>query len=136
MTTQTTPDTLTIAKPKATLETRLWQFMRISGVMLIPLAFGHVLIQDVIVGVNAIDLDYVALRWSVLGWRIYDILLLGFAFAHGMNGLRQVTDDFIHSDAQKRIATWVLIGVWAVVTLIGAIAIIAFTGAKVGPFGL
>lgn len=136
MATQTTPDTLAVAKPKATIETRLWQFMRISGVMLIPLAFGHVLIQDVIVGVHAIDIDYVALRWSVLGWRIYDILLLGFAFAHGMNGLRQVTDDFIHNDTQKRIATWAIIVVWAIVTLIGAIAIIAFTGAKVGPFGL
>ena len=56
-----------------------WKWMRYSGLLLIPLAWGHVLIQDVLVGVHQIDLDYVALRWATLGWRIYDFLLLAFA---------------------------------------------------------
>ena len=124
-----------IIKPKPTLETRLWQFMRISGVLLIPLAWGHVLIQDVLVGVNDINFDYVAMRWGTLGWRVYDILLLAFAFAHGMNGLRQVTDDYIHRESLRRAVSWVIIIAWAVITAIGAMAIIAFTGSKVGPLG-
>jgi succinate dehydrogenase / fumarate reductase membrane anchor subunit len=69
--------------------------MRYSGLLLIPLAWGHVLIQDVLVGVHRIDLDYVAMRWAMLGWRVFDFLLLAFAFAHGMNGLRQVLNDYI-----------------------------------------
>ncbi len=125
----------TPVKPKPTLDTRLWQFMRISGVLLIPLAWGHVLIQDVLVGVNNIDFDYVALRWGTLGWRVYDILLLAFAFAHGMNGLRQVADDYIHRESLRRAVSWVIIIAWAVITAIGAMAIIAFTGSKVRPLG-
>jgi succinate dehydrogenase / fumarate reductase membrane anchor subunit len=98
--------------------------MRYSGLLLIPLAWGHVLIQDVLVGVHAIDLDYVAMRWASLGWRIYDFLLLAFAFAHGVNGLRQVLNDYIKKEnSQKRLA-WGLLVFWAILSLIGAAAII------------
>ena len=72
-----------------------WKWMRYSGLLLIPLAWGQVLIQDVLVGVHQIDIDYLAMHWASLGWRIYDFLLLAFAFAHGVNGLRQVVNDFI-----------------------------------------
>ena len=92
----------TMSKPKANYEAFAWKWMRYSGFLLIPLAWGHVLIQDVIVGVHAIDIDYVAMRWASLGWQVYDILLLAFAFAHGMNGLRQVALDFVHSEQGRR----------------------------------
>ena len=60
-------------------ESVLWKYMRYSAVLLIPLAWGHVLIQDVLVGGHSINLDYVALRWSMVGGRMYDFLLLAFA---------------------------------------------------------
>ncbi|NUM46913.1 MAG: hypothetical protein HUU38_19585 [Anaerolineales bacterium] len=114
----------TITPPK-NFETTAWRWMRYSGVLLIPLVWIHVLIQDILVGVHAIDLDYVVMRWSMLGWQIYDILLLAFAFAHGMNGLRQVANDFIHdAKAQKTVSTVIFI-LWLVVSIIGAVAIIA-----------
>jgi succinate dehydrogenase / fumarate reductase membrane anchor subunit len=106
------------------LESIAWKWMRYSGLLLIPLAWGHVLIQDVLVGVHSIDLDYVALRWASLGWRIYDFLLLSFAFAHGVNGLRQVLNDYISRDSIRKKSTWMLFGFWLVLSLIGAIAII------------
>lgn len=114
----------TITPPK-NLETTAWKWMRYSGVLLIPLVWIHVLIQDVLVGVHAIDFDYVVLRWSMIGWQIYDILLLSFAFAHGMNGLRQVANDFIQSKSAQKTAAWVIFVLWLVVSIIGAIAIIA-----------
>jgi len=101
-----------------------WRWMRYSALLLIPLAWGHVIIQDVLVGVHAIDLDYVAMRWASLGWRVYDIALLGFAFAHGMNGLRQVLEDYIVSAGKRRLVGWALFFIWLVVTAIGAVAII------------
>lgn len=101
-----------------------WKWMRYSGLLLIPLAWGHVLIQDVLVGVHRIDLDYVAMRWASLGWRAYDFLLLAFAFAHGVNGLRQVVHDFIQNEDFMRIVTWGLFVFWLVISAIGAIAII------------
>jgi succinate dehydrogenase / fumarate reductase membrane anchor subunit len=101
-----------------------WNWMRYSGVLLIPLVWIHTLLQDVIVGVHAIDLDYVAMRWATLGWRIYDIALLGFAFAHGTNGLRQVLFEYVHSPKARRTLSVSLLVVWFVITLIGALALI------------
>jgi succinate dehydrogenase / fumarate reductase membrane anchor subunit len=105
-------------------ESWAWKWMRYSGLLLIPLAWGHVLIQDILVGVHSIDLDYVALRWASLGWRVYDFLLLAFAFAHGVNGLRQVINDYIHQDSVHRNFTWFLFAFWLILSLIGAVAII------------
>lgn len=105
-------------------ETIAWKWMRYSAVLLIPLVWIHVLLQDVLVGVHRINLDYVAMRWSLVGWRIYDVALLGFAFAHGMNGLRQVLNDYFHSSTARRIISWLLLIVWFVITVIGAIALI------------
>jgi succinate dehydrogenase / fumarate reductase membrane anchor subunit len=105
-------------------ESWAWKWMRYSGLLLIPLAWGHVLIQDILVGVHAIDLDYVAMRWASLGWRVYDFLLLSFAFAHGVNGLRQVLNDYIRQDTTRRRVSWLLFIFWLILSLIGAAAII------------
>ena len=107
-------------------ETTAWLFMRYSALLLIPLAFGHLILQDVIVGVHAIDIDYVAMRWSLTFWRVYDAFLLLFAFAHGMNGLRQVLMDYIHNERTFRLVSWIILLAWFVISAIGAIAIIAF----------
>lgn len=109
---------------RQTYENVAWKWMRYSAFLLIPLAWIHVIIQDVLVGVHRINLDYVALRWASLGWRVYDIALLAFAFAHGMNGLRQVLDDYVHGEGARRAIAWFLLIVWLVITLIGAVAII------------
>ncbi len=119
---QTTP--AVNEKPGRNYETIAWKWMRYSALLLIPLVWGHILLQDIIVGVHRIDLNYVALRWASLGWRIYDILLLGFAFAHGVNGLRQVALDYIHSPRARRAVEWGLLIFWLLVTGIGAAAII------------
>jgi succinate dehydrogenase hydrophobic anchor subunit len=109
---------------RKTTDTYIWQFMRWSGILLIPLAWAHVALQDVLVGVHAIDLDFVALRWASLGWRIYDIALLGFAFGHGMLGLRMVVNDYVHHPRWNRAIKWVMVIGWIVITSIGAVAII------------
>ncbi len=105
-------------------DTIAWSWMRYSGLALIPLAWVHVLIQDVLVGVHAIDLDYVAMRWAYLGWRVYDFALLAFAFAHGVNGLRQVLFDFVRGERTRTIFNWGLLIFWLVISVIGAGAII------------
>jgi succinate dehydrogenase / fumarate reductase membrane anchor subunit len=98
--------------------------MRISALLLIPLVWGHVLLQDVIVGVHRMNLDYVAFRWASLVWRVYDVLLLAFAFAHGVNGLRQVLFDFIYSPTTRRTLVILLVIFWLAITLFGFIAIV------------
>lgn len=114
-----------IATRKFDYESKAWLFMRYSSILLIPLVWIHILWQDVIIGVHNIDLNYVLQRWSNVGIQIYDISLLTFAFAHGMNGLRQVLLDYIHGEtARKRVSTIIFI-LWLVISAIGGIAIIA-----------
>ena len=105
-------------------ETWMWLLMRWSAVLLIPLVWIHVLLVDVLFGVHRIDLNYVELRWATLGWRIYDIALLAFAFAHGMNGLRGVMQDYVHSPTWRNRLNWAILGMWIIWTAIGAVAIV------------
>lgn len=111
-------------KVEKNYETYAWMFMRYSGILLIPLVWIHVLINDVLVGVHAIDLDYVARRWALWGWRAYDMALLAFTFAHGVNGLRTVLRDYIHQKSRRKALDWGLLAFWLIVSAIGAVAII------------
>lgn len=106
-------------------ETTAWKWMRYSGILLLPLVWIHVLIKDIVVGVHEIDYDYVIRQWSSIGWQTYDILLLSFAFAHGMNGLRQVMMDFIHTEKARKTWSQAIFVLWLVVSIIGATAIFA-----------
>ena len=109
---------------KQNLESTAWKWMRYSAILLIPLAWIHVALQDVIVGVHQINLNYVAARWALLGWRVYDFFLLAFAFAHGVNGLRQVLRDYVKSETAMNRISWILLIFWAVISLIGVVAVI------------
>lgn len=106
-----------------------WSYMRISGLLIIPLVFGHLammhLIQGVFditarnyaavgavyaqVGVNATgtSVEFVADRWNtfvagVAIWRLYDFGLLLLAVVHGFNGLRYVFTDYTMSNSLVR----------------------------------
>lgn len=120
----TSTQTRKVAAPPANYEATAWRWMRYSAIALIPLVWIHVILQDVIVGVHHMDLNYVALRWANTGWRVFDVLLLGFTFAHGVNGLRQIVIDFIPSMQARQVVSWLLFFFWLVVTAIGAFAII------------
>lgn len=101
----------------------MWLFMRLSGVLILPLVFGHLAIMHVIEGVFAINAsgtglaaNFVAARWAYLFWRLYDAALLALALVHGFNGLRYVVNDYAHHPSVRRGLNWAL--------LIGCLAII------------
>lgn len=100
-----------------TVERFWWSFMRISGVLILVLVFGHLAMMHVIqgvfdltladaevVGTNFINtsgtaVEFVADRWSYMVgpiyiWRVYDLFLLGLVTMHGFNGLRYVLTDY------------------------------------------
>ena len=104
-------------------EIQAWKWMRYSAFLLIPLVWIHVLIQDLITGGHNLSLDYVQMRWAFLGWRVYDFFLLGFAFSHGVNGLRQVLADFVKSERAQRGLNRVMLVFWLLIMIIGGVAI-------------
>ena len=97
-----------------------WSFMRLSGIAILPLVFGHLAIMHVVQGVFDITaaqnvtgtlavngeiggvpsaVEFVYHRWSyaaggVFIWRVYDLFLLVLVVLHGFNGLRYVLTDY------------------------------------------
>jgi succinate dehydrogenase / fumarate reductase membrane anchor subunit len=107
-------------------ETLAYRYMRISGLLIIPLVFGHLAIVHLINSVAVIDLEWVIeTRWAYLGWRLYDAGLLWFTGLHGFNGLRVVINDYIHGATLNRILNIATALVMAVILTAGSIALIA-----------
>ncbi len=76
----------------------MWLFMRISGIVLLVLAVGHTLIMHLPAdGVERVDYNFVADRWASPLWRTWDWMMLTLALIHGINGLRNVTLDYVRS---------------------------------------
>jgi succinate dehydrogenase / fumarate reductase membrane anchor subunit len=106
-------------------ETTAWRYMRWSGVLLIPLAFGHLLIMHIINSVYVIDYEWVInTRWQFLPWRLYDAGLLWLAGLHGFNGLRVVINDYVHNPSTNRLLKWGLIGLLVIVFAVGTGALV------------
>lgn len=97
-----------------------WAFMRLSGILIVPLVFGHLALMHVVQGVFDITaaqlvagtlqengtigvvptaVEFVYHRWTysawgVYVWRVYDLFLLVLVTLHGFNGLRYVLTDY------------------------------------------
>lgn len=83
-------------RPAGGFELWSWLFMRISGLVLLLLAVGHVLIMHVLDdGVDRVDFGFVAARWGSPFWRSWDWALLVLALIHGINGLRVIVQDYV-----------------------------------------
>lgn len=119
-------------RPASGLELYAWLFMRLSGVLLLLLAIGHLAIMHIINTVDTINYAFVAARWANPLWRLYDWLLLMLALLHGFNGLRVMVDDYV------RPAGWRLLGAVAVYVatflflIVGSLVILTFQPAMGG----
>lgn len=111
---------------KQKFERMAYMFMRMSGLVLLFLAVGHVTIQLLLNDVHNLTLQFVADQWNSWGWRAYDILLLVFAITHGYNGLRNILEDYIHNERVMNVIYYIL-PVFVVATIVwSAIAIATF----------
>lgn len=117
----------------------MWYFMRISGLFLVLLALGHMLIMHVLVQLTGqeINFAFVTSRWGSPFWRIYDLLLLILALVHGVNGARIIVGDYIARGGVRNLIL-ILLGVVTVIWLLmGMFVIVTFNpnGAPaIGPF--
>lgn len=112
-------------KPTGGAELYFWIFMRLSGLLLVFLAVGHMLIMHVFNSIHSIDYDFVAARWAKTFWRGYDLLMLWLALIHGLNGLRTVLDDYLKGNA-RAIAVRAIYVLGFVFLALGTYAIVAF----------
>ena len=73
-----------------------WIYMRVSGVLLVVLVFGH-LFSNLMIGdgVHAIDFGFVGGKLANPFWKVWDTLLLWLALIHGANGMRTIVNDYV-----------------------------------------
>ncbi len=135
-----------------------WAFMRVSGLLILPLVFGHLALMHVVQGVFDITaaqgvvgtlqsngtigvvpsaVEFVFHRWSyaaggVFVWRVYDLFLLVLVVLHGFNGLRYVLTDYTSSNSFARRTSVAFCTVTAAVLLaVGAAALFVPLDAKI-----
>lgn len=104
---------------RSNLERYAFLFMRLSGVALLFLAVGHMLIQHVLNSSTNLTIQFVAEQWNTWGWKTYDIFLLAFAIPHGFNGLRNVLEDYVHNRTATRVIRWVIV-IFTIITVLWA----------------
>ena len=119
-------------------ETFSWYYFRISGVLLIVLVLLHLFFMHVQTDVACTTYAFVAARYANPLWRLFDWLLLTIGLTHGMNGLRVVIDDYVHTPG-RRVLFMSIAGVLLLIFLmLGTITLITFPlpatiGPNVGP---
>ncbi|MGG2458311.1 succinate dehydrogenase hydrophobic membrane anchor subunit [Streptomyces sp. RGM 3693] len=104
-----------------------WLFMRLSGIVLVVLVLGHLLIQLVLDGgVSKIGFAFVAGRWASPFWQVWDLLMLWLAMLHGANGLRTVINDYAQRDNTRFWLKMLLYTATVFTVLLGTLVIFTF----------
>jgi len=106
-------------RPAGGWELRVWLFMRLSGILLLFLALGHLVLMHLIHNVDEINFVFVANRYAGWLWRAYDLALLLLAMIHGVSGSRILINDYIHRPVARRVAFGLLYGVCGALTILG-----------------
>lgn len=114
-------------RPAGGWELWTWLFMRVSGVVLLVLAVGHVLIMHVIdAGVDRVDFGFVAARWQSPVWRSWDWMLLSLALLHGINGLRVVAMDYVRPVAWRFLFNMFFYVIGFALFVLGTVIVLTF----------
>jgi succinate dehydrogenase / fumarate reductase membrane anchor subunit len=113
-------------RPESGLELYAWIFMRVSGLALLFLALGHLLMMHIIHNVDSIDFRFVAARYATPFWRTYDLLMLWFAMIHGVNGVRTVLVDYINPRGWRTASLASLYVLGFIFLTLGSLAILTF----------
>lgn len=114
-----------------------WLFMRLSGVVLIVLIFGHLFVNLMVGGgIHAIDFGFVAGKWASPFWQIWDLLMLWLAMLHGTNGVRTIINDYAERNGTRMALKTVLYAATVVIVVLGTLVIFTFNPCPLGANGV
>ena len=121
-------------RPIRGFELWAWLFMRLSGIVLLFLAVGHVLIMHVFEeGVDRVDFAFIQLRWASPFWKTWDWLMLVLALLHGVNGLRMIVLDYVRPAGARRTINGFFAVLGAALMVLGTIIVVTFDPTKWPP---
>lgn len=114
-------------------EMMAWLYMRVSGVLLVVLIFGHLFVNLMMgEGVHRIDFGFVGGKLANPFWQVWDMLLLWLAMLHGTNGIRTIIDDYAERDRTRFWLKICLFTASAFVILVGTLVIFTFDPCPAG----
>ena len=112
---------------KTNFEMYAWIFMRVSGLLLVVLVLGHLLIMNILDGgVQRINFGFVAGRWASPFWQTWDLAQLWLAQLHGTNGLRVIINDYAERDQTRFWLKMLLYTSSFLVLVLGTLVIFTF----------
>lgn len=104
-----------------------WLFMRISGVLLIVLILGHLIVNLVVGdGVAGIDFAFVGGKWTSPFWQVWDCLMLWLAMIHGTNGIRTIINDYAERTGTRLVLKSLLLLAFGITVVLGTLVIFTF----------
>ncbi len=114
-------------RSKTNFEMYSWIFMRMSGLLLVVLVLGHLLIMNILDGgVQRVNFAFVAGRWASPFWRTWDLAQLWLAQLHGTNGLRVIINDYAEKDRTRFWLKMLLYTASTLVLMLGTLVIFTF----------
>jgi succinate dehydrogenase cytochrome b556 subunit len=108
----------------------VWYFLRVSGLALVILACGHLIITHFLNVPSETVFDFVANRWANPLWRTFDFLLLFFALWHGILGMRLIVIDLVRAPGWRVTLNSLFWVIGIVFFALGTITIFAFDEAQ------
>ncbi len=110
-----------------------WIYMRVSGVLLVVLIFGHLFVNLMIgKGVDALDFAFVGGKWSSPFWQVWDVLMLWLALIHGGNGMRTIVNDYASARLIRGIFKAAIFAAVVVLIVLGTLVVFTFDPCPAG----
>ena len=118
---------------RSNFEMLAWLFMRLSGIVLVVLVFGHLFVNLMVgEGVKAIDFGFVGGKWANPFWQVWDLVMLWLAMLHGTNGVRTIIDDYAERNTTRFWLKVLLFLASGFIILLGTLVIFTFEPCPAG----
>jgi succinate dehydrogenase / fumarate reductase membrane anchor subunit len=118
---------------RSNYELYAWMFVRLSGVVLLFLVFGHLFVNLVAgEGIQGIDFAFVAGKWANPFWQVWDLVMLWLSMVHGTIGVRTIINDYAERDQTRFWLKMALYTAFVVVTVLGTLVIFTFDPCPAG----
>ena len=104
-----------------------WLYMRISGVLLVVLIFGHLFINLMTNdGISQLDFAFVAGKFATPFWQWWDVAMLWLALIHGANGMRTIVNDYVSGPKVRTALIWAIGLAAGILILLGTLVVFTF----------
>ena len=110
-----------------------WIYMRVSGIVLVVLIFGHLFVNLMVgEGVSALNFAFVAGKLSSPFWQWWDVAMLWLALIHGGNGMRTLVNDYATTRIGRGILKSAILAAVVILIVLGTLVVFTFDPCPAG----